>query len=417
MKEMKKDQEKTIMILGANTLQVPLIESAKKLGYITVVVSPVSSEVGHSICDHSELIDIRDEEKLLGIARKYNINGVITDQTDIAVRSVAFVAENMGLPGIGYETACLFTDKYRMREKCRELGIPTLKYKMVRNLDDAQRFLIELGGEAILKPVDNQGSKGVSFIDSPQKMAECYIEAMSYSKQKEVLIEQVAKGREFVVEGIVFNGVFKNLIVGDTYYFDIPDVFSATRRVFPTNASNELRTKVEDINKRIIEGFGLKQGITHSEFIMNGDDVILIETAARGGGVYISSDLINICTGLETEKFLLGIATGSQEKMPKFNTDLKACCYLAFFLPVGTVEKTDGIERVSQLPYIHHNNLSDIFVGMETKEPKDKTSRFFMIVEGKDRVELDERVDAIICLLNGIKVRGADGCLHSPIWR
>lgn len=110
------------MILGANTLQIPLIETAKKLGFITVVVSPVKSEVGHSIADISEICDIKDEDTLLAYAQRHQISGIITDQTDIAVRSVAYVAEKMGLPGIGYETACLFTDKFRMRENVKNLA-------------------------------------------------------------------------------------------------------------------------------------------------------------------------------------------------------------------------------------------------------------------------------------------------------
>ena len=407
---------KKIMILGANTLQIPLIETAKKMGFTTVVVSPVKSEAGHSIADISEICDIKDEDALLACAQRHQISGIITDQTDIAVRSVAYVAEKMGLPGIGYETACLFTDKFRMREKCKELGIPILKYKMVRSLDEALGFFEELGGHAILKPVDNQGSKGVSFIDTKEKMIERFTEAMFYSKQKEVLVEQVAHGREFVVEGLAMNGQFINLNVGDTYYFNIPDVFSANQRIFPTNANAALRKKVEEINEKIIKGFGLKQGISHSEFIMNGDDVILIETAARGGGVFISSDLIPLCTGLHTEEFLLNIATGNINKMPEIKEDQKACCYLAMFLPVGVVECIEGIENVTVLPYVHHHNLADIQIGLCTKEPKDKTARFFLIVEAQDRNKLEQRVIEIKQILNGILVRCEDGSLQHPIW-
>ena len=404
------------MILGANTLQIPLIEAASAMGYKTVVVSPIKDEIGHRIADYSELIDIKDENAILTAARKHDICGITTDQTDIAVRSVAYVAEKMGLPGIGYETACLFTDKYLMREKCRELGIPTLNYKMVRSLDEALIFLKELGGSAILKPVDNQGSKGVSLIDSPEKMIQKYQEAISYTRRKEILIEQVAYGREFVVEGIVLDNEFYNLIVGDTYYFNIPDVYSATKRIFPTNASTEIRNKVEDVNSRIIQGFGLKQGITHSEFIINGDDIILLETAARGGGVYISSDLIHLCTGLDTERFLLNIATGKQKKMPEFGRDLKSCCYLAFFLPVGTVISIEGVSDVVRQPYVYHNNLKEIFVGMQTKEPRDKTTRFFLIIEGDSRTQLNGRISEIKQHLNKILVRCSDNKCYPPVW-
>ena len=405
------------MILGANTLQLPLITAASKLGYKTVVVSPVPGETGHAIADYSEFIDIKDEEAILLAAKKHDICGITTDQTDIAVRSVAYVAEKLGLPGIDYKTACLFTNKYLMREKCKELGIPTLNYKIVRTLDEALSALEELGGKAILKPVDNQSSKGVFLIDSAHKLREKFAETMNYSKQKAALVEQVAYGREFVVEGIAYDGVFQNLTVGDTYYFDIPDVFSATRRVFPTSAPAALRKKIEDFNQKIIHGFGLQQGITHSEYVVDiNENVYLIETAARGGGVYISSDLIPLCTGLETEKFLINIATGNQIQMPDFQKDLRSCCYLAFFLPVGIVTSTTGINEVTKLPFVHHNNLTDIHIGMQTHEPKDKTFRYFLTIEADDSTQLEARIRQIKSILDDIKVKCADGQNHSPIW-
>jgi len=149
---------------------------------------------------------------------------------------------------------------------------------------------------------------------------------------------------------------------------------------------------------------------------MNGDDVILIETAARGGGVFISSDLIPLCTGLHTEEFLLNIAMGNINEMPEIKKDQRACCYLAMFLPVGVVECIEGIANVIALPYVHHHNLDAIQIDMHTKEPKDKTARFFLIVEAQDRNELEQRVIEIKQILNGILVRCEDGSLQHPIW-
>ena len=77
-------------------------------------------------------LDLRRQDEILEIAQKEKIDGIITDQTDIPVRTMAYVADNMGLPGIGYDTACLFTDKGKMRQKLEELGIPVLPNKIIR---------------------------------------------------------------------------------------------------------------------------------------------------------------------------------------------------------------------------------------------------------------------------------------------
>lgn len=383
---------KTVMILGANVLQMPLIERANERGYNTVVVSPVTSEPGHRIATFSEKCDVVDEEGVLNLARKYHIDGIITDQTDLPVRTISYVANKLGLPGNDYNVACVFTDKFLMREKCKELGIRTLQYKLCHNLNDVIGFYESVGRDIILKPVDNQGSKGVFKISSNEDIYEKFDEAIKYSRSNRVLAEEFVIGREFLVEGICLNYEYKNLCCGDTLYFDIPDVFSARTREFPSIASPKLIQKVMETNAKIATGFGLKQGITHGEYIIDGNDVILIEIAARGGGVFISSDLISLQTGLCTEDFLLDIALGQATGFPVIKKQNQCCCYVAFFLPEGTISRIEGVEEIKSLPYTHHNNFDSLSVGTVINKARDKTGRFFVIVSAKDHEQLMEHI-------------------------
>ena len=403
-----------LMILGASTLQIPLIQQARKSGYQTVVVAPSPQEPGFEFASHTVYADVRDEETVLEHARAHQVVGITTDQTDLPVRTAAYVAEQLGLPGIGYETACLFTDKYLMREKCRELGIPTLNYQKAGNLKEAMAFLETVPDGVILKPVDNQGSKGVARVDSKEELEVKFEQAMRYSKEQAVLIEQFVTGQEFVVEGLAYNYDFQNLICGDTYYFDVPDIFAANTRIFPSQAAGELIERIEALNKKIISGFRLKQGVTHSEFIMSGDEIYLIETAARGGGVFISSDLISLSTGLNTEAFLIGIATGTQDQVPALAETGLVCCYLAFLLPVGEIVTLGGLEEVKALPFTHRHNLDALRLGLMTRPYTDKTARSFIVVSGNDHEQLAEHVKSIKQTLN-VKVETREG-LKGPIW-
>lgn len=405
----------TVLILGANTLQLPLIQKANELGYNTLVVSPVTSEPGHSIATYSESCNVIDEEGVLNIAKKYDICGIITDQTDLPVRTMAYVANKMGLPGNDYEVACIFTDKYLMREKCKEIGVKTVEYKLCKSLDEAIEFYTFVNRSVILKPVDNQGSKGVSRISDLEELKEKFSEAIEYSRSKKVLIEEFIVGREFLVEGICANYEFKNLCCGDTEYFDIPDVFSASKREFPSTASEEIVRRVLDTNEKIVKGFGLKQGITHGEYILYGDDVILIEIAARGGGVFISSDLIHLQTGLETEEFLLGVSTGKLEKIPEFRFQNQSCCYISFFLPQGEVTSITGLDQVVNLPYTYHNNFDSLKVGMKIKRNRDKTSRFFIILSAANHNQLMMRRERIMKMIK-VDVKDEDGDTKGIIW-
>ena len=405
-----------LMILGASPLQLPLIQRAVERGCYVIVVSPGKDEVGKRFANIGLEADVRDFEYIYKKASEIGIDGITTDQTDITVRTVAYISEKLGLPGIGYKTAMLFTDKYLMREKCNELGIPTLAYSLCNNYEEAEDFFERLDRDAIIKPIDSQGSRGVYYIDSLRKLKEVFSQAISYSKEKKILIERFVKGREFVVEGVSVDYRFRNLMIGDTYYFNIPDVYSAFQRVFPSDAPNEIQIKIGDINKKIIEGFGLRQGITHSEYIVDGEDIFLIETAARGGGVYISSDLIPLATGLNVEDFLIDTAIGENVKINIRETMENACCYVAFYLPAGIIKEINGIQEVRELPFTWRDNFDDIKIGERTKPISDKTSRYNVSLFGKDRMELRQHVDKVRNLLSGVLVQNDSGILEGPIW-
>lgn len=398
-----------ILIIGAGDFQLPLVQKAAET-YEVLVAAPVVEEAFLPYISKKLLCDVRDKETILDFARQENICGVITDQTDIAVRSVAYVAEQLGLPGIGYQAGCLFTNKALMRKKLEELGIPTLPNRTVHSLEEAVEYYSVLGGSVIIKPPDTQGSRGVQLVRNSDELREKYAEAARWSTDRSVMIERLATGPEFVVEGMSVGYDFRNLCCGDTMYFDIPDAFAARSRIFPSDADPVLYQRILDRNTEIIKGFGLKQGISHSEYIMDGDEIYLLETAARGGGVFISSDLIHLASGLDTEAYLLEIATGKREQFPDLTDKPKYVCgYMAFYVPVGTVTAIEGLETVKSLPYIHRNQLDKLKIGMVNNEGAvDKTSRFAMIVSADSRRQLEERMAYIRSVLN-VKVRTTKG--------
>ena len=181
------------MVLGAGALQVPLISRVIQKGYNPVVVSLHSDEPGMQMVKDTIVADFVEEELMLQYARQYDIVGIVTDQTDLPVRTVAYVAEKMGLPGIGYETACLFTDKFKMREKCKELGIKTLEYALVDSLEAARSFYRNIGKDIIIKPLHNQGSKGVCKVTTLAELEDKFSDAERYSQGDSILLEEFVK--------------------------------------------------------------------------------------------------------------------------------------------------------------------------------------------------------------------------------
>lgn len=400
-----------ILVLGAGALQVPLIQTIQARGYNPVVVSLHNDEPGMLMVKDKVVGDFCDEEFTLQIAKDWNVIAVVTDQTDLPVRTIAYVCDHLGLPSIGYKTACLFTDKFLMREKCKEIGVKTIAYSLVDSLEEAKKFFIDLHHSAILKPINNQGSKGVYKVSSIEELEEKYAEATRYARGQKILIEEFITGQELVIEALAFDGKVTNLVCGDTHYFEVKDAFAAKDRIFPSMLDEEIVNKALNLNKKIVSGFGLSRGLTHGEYIIDGHDVYLIEIAARGGGVYISSDIIPLMTGFNTTSFIIDIATKSTVDTPFIEYKKMCTCYIAFFLPEGVINEVKGVREMQSLPYVHHNNLDALYIGKHIGKNIDKTSRYFLIMEASDRSELEERIELVHKLLqvnvdNGFKTKG-----------
>ncbi len=406
---------KKIMILGAGIYQMPIINKAMERGLYTIAVSPKGDYPGLNVADKAYYIDVRDEKSVLAAARKEGIDAVTTDQTDIAVRTVAYVAEHMGLSGIGYECARLFTDKAAMRRRTEELGLPAIKSKAVYSLKEAITFFNECDGKIMIKPVDNQGSRGVFMVDSEEELADKFSQSVGFSKDGKVIAEQFVEGKEFEVDSIVVNGKARTLMCGDVDLFKVPGIFASRTRIYPSNEEPEILKKLLETNRLTIEGFGLNQGLTHSEYLINEKGMVyLIEAAARGGGAFVSSHVTKLQTGLDTADFLIDAALGQVNDYPKFERNLCHCGCLSFYLPQGEVVSLEGIEEAKTKPYIFDHFFDNIYIGMKTEAFSDKTSRYVTIIQADSRDSLEAYIDEIRNILK-IKVKTYKG-IEGPVW-
>lgn len=404
------------MILGAGMYQVPIIERAKERGIYTVAVSPDGDYPGLTIADKVYYYDVRDEKKVLEAAQAEKIDGITTDQTDVAVRTVAYVAEQMGLPGIGYETAVLFTDKNLMRETSKKLGLPTIPSWKVASLEEAMEKFRILNSVAIIKPVDSQGSRGVYRIESTEELLEKYSQAERFSRAGSVIIEKYIDGTEFEVDSIVANYNAETLMYADLEPYTVEGIFASTTRLYPSIESDEVVEKLLDINKRTIEGFGLKQGLTHSEYMRDQDgEIYLIEAAARGGGTFISSKIAELQSGINTADFLIDIALGNRTTVPDFQTNQCHSGYVTFYLPEGEIISDEGVEEVQAMECVCKTTLDTIAIGVKTQTFSDKTSRYAVIVKGTSRSDLLNNISEIRDRLK-IKVNTISG-VKGPIWK
>ena len=406
---------KKLMVLGAGLDQVPLIERAKAMGLYVIAVSP-GDYPGMKLADKVIDCDIRDEKGVYEAAKAEGVDGIISDKTDMPLLAMAGATEKLGLPGNAYDCIKLFVDKYLMREKCKELGIRTIEYCRARNADDVREFMRKVGAPIIVKPVDSCASKGVTKVESDEEVDAAFAEASEYSMGQDAIVEQFIEGTELEVDSIVLGGKVKLLMYADLESFKLNNVFASTTRLYPSVLDDDVVNRLLELDKRIVEGFGLTQGLTHNEYIMDKDGTIhLIEVAARGGGTNISTNIARLQTGIDTPEFLINAALGTIDELPEYKMCQCHCGYVAFYIPHGKVISIEGKEDVEALPYVDKTTMESIHVGMEASSFTDKRLRHAIILSAESREQLLERIDIIRDMLK-IKVETTEG-IKGLIWK
>ena len=409
--------QQKLLVLGAGPFQLHLIEKGRELGAYVIAITPHGDYPGIEPADKVYFHDAKDEEFAYETARKEAVNGVTSDQGEILVRAVAYAADRMGLPGNGYETALLYTDKSRMREKCRELGLATIESSLAGSIEEAEAFLDALGGDAIIKPVDSFSSKGIHKIHSTDDLKAGYEEAVSYSRSGRVIIERLIDGPQFEVDSIAAGGVIRPLMYADQEQFDIPDVFSSAARLYPSAADEDAICRLLEYNQKVNEGFGMVQGLAHNEYIMDEKtgEVYLIEAALRGGGNFVSSYITTLQTGLDSSEFLVNVALGRTNEIPEFETGRCHCGFVCCYLPTGEIISREGADEIEALDYVVKTTFDRIRIHSVTDTIADKDQRHTVVLYADSREELMSRIDHIRDTLR-VQVRTENG-VKGPIWK
>src|SRR5207253_2814363 len=146
---------KTVLFVGAGRHQRRAILRAKQLGFRVVAVDGKPHAVGLAHADAAEVIDFEDVDAIADIGRRNGVDGVLPVSADRAVPVVAAVAEALGLPGIGGETAHAMTQKIAMRRRLAEQGVPQPRFAAARGLQEARTAAQSVGFPAVLKPADS----------------------------------------------------------------------------------------------------------------------------------------------------------------------------------------------------------------------------------------------------------------------
>ena len=386
---------KHLLVIGAGKNQLPIIEAAKKLGCYVYVVTVAGDYPGISVADEWIEKSIFDKDEIVDLFRdgKRPIDGVVSDQSDMAAPIVAYVAERLGLPTWGYQNACVFSDKALMREMMEKIGLPVPEYQKVDSSEEARVAAKDIGYPVVVKPTNSFSSRGIKRVDRESNIEEAYRLAYDSSRTHEVVVERYIAGRQYFSQGFISNFKLNMFAFSDRYYYDIPEVFIPYTNAFPAKIDKDLEIRMVSQFQRILDYCKPQFGHVWAEWILDDatDELYIVEIAIRGGGAHVTTDLIPHAYGVDTQPYLVREALGEDTRFYDCHSfEQKAAAFYSFLLPEGEIVSVDGLDRILQIPGVMCADLKKMELGDRVPPIKDKGSRYGLIVVfGETRTDLE----------------------------
>lgn len=311
-------EKKSILLLGGSRHQVPAIESAKRLGYRTVLCDYLPDNPGQYVADVFYQESTTDRGLILEIARRENIDGVLSFGSDVAAPTASYVAEAMGLPCNPLKSVEILSEKYLFRPYLAENGFncpKSLSLPATSTAEDVLEAAKSLCLPILLKPTDSSGSRGISVLDdlSEGHLSEALTYAHEFSRNGILELEEFIEygfpyligGDIFVAEGKVkFWGLMSCL--RDTELAALVPVGKA----YPSGLSKSQVASLQEEVQKLVTSLNLSFGEMNLEVIMGADDKpYIVELGGRAGGNMIPLQLQDI-SGIDLVEASIRYAMG-----------------------------------------------------------------------------------------------------------
>lgn len=399
--------DKCILIISGGIEAAEAARRAKEMGLFVVVSDRDPRAPGFAFADSCILADVYGPEETAQAAERFNrkvrrIDGVICVAADAPV-TAAHVAERLGLPGIGLQSARLACDKMAMKQRFAAAGVPVPWFREVATAQELQRVAIERGADLVIKPVDSRGSRGVQRLSKVSDLAAAFVFARRHSPSERVMVEQYLSGPQLSTESLICEGqVFTPGLSDRNYeYLDrFAPFFIENGGDLPSHLPADQQAKVKDVVRRAAAALGIRNGTVKGDIVVHDGEPHVIELAARLSGGFFCTREIPLNTGVDFVGCALRLALGetitAEDAEPKH---LVPVVQRYAFPPPGRIVAIEGAEEARAIAGVEDVVITartgDIIPAAGDKRP----SAAMVLARGDSRAQaLKAANDALACL-------------------
>ncbi|MCA9733115.1 MAG: ATP-grasp domain-containing protein [Leptospiraceae bacterium] len=376
--------KKSILIFGGGLNQLSLVNTARNLDLISVVIDPSFEAPAREVADFFYTVERNDYETTKKIAVNHHVSGIVTGQMENPLHLMARLADDLGFIFHSKDIVRRCTNKLLMKKSWQDHGVPCAKgIHFSPDEKISSDLLASLTYPLILKPVDSFSSRGVYKINLFAEIDQYISETRSFASNGSVLIEEFVDGPEYSIETITYMG--KTTVIQYTEKFITPFPNTVEMgHLQPANLTEEQKSEMNKVVINAINALGIDNSAAHAELKWTDDGPKMIEIGARLGGDFISSYLTLASTGINMDKAAIQVAFGEK---PELRQLYNKYSYIKYF----ELEADRVVKKIE--------NYDDILLNDEViqigvfLQPGDKTSRIchsgvrsgFVLVQGDSR--------------------------------
>jgi biotin carboxylase len=287
----------TILCLASYFKGGLFLEEAKRLGCHTMLLTPekVAQEgwPRHAIDElHTlPLPSLMKEPDITFavsyLAREREVHRIVA-LDDYDVETAAALREHLRLPGIGASQARFFRDKLAMRMQAQGCGVLVPAFTSVINRPRLAEWMERVPSPWVLKPRGEASSMGIRKVHHAHEVWDA-LNALE-DRQSFFVLERFIPGAVYHVDSVVWGG---RVLAAVANRYGVPPmavyhgggVFASTTLPYGGDEDRAL----QEINQATIQAMGMRNGVTHAEFIRSEQDgrYYFLEIASRVGGAGI----------------------------------------------------------------------------------------------------------------------------------
>lgn len=304
---------KKILLLGGSSQQIVAIETAKRLGYFTILCDYLEDNPGQYYSDKFYLVSTTDKEAILDLAIKEEIDGVLAYASDPAAPTAAYVAEKLGLNTNPYNSVEILCNKDLFRSFLDKNGFNAPKAKGYSASSDVRVDISDYKLPIIIKPVDSSGSKGATVLRNLDELEKALDFAFSFSRSKRIVVEEfIEKKHPYLIGGDIFIKDGKVILWGlmnchrDLHVNPLVPVGKS----YPLELEENDVINVKNTLQKMISKLGIKSGAINVELIVDKNNRVWpIDVGPRNGGNMIP-DLLGMIFDIDIVEMSIKAAMG-----------------------------------------------------------------------------------------------------------